>query len=104
MNRFGYRLLRKSIILRTFQTPLVHVMLIVVYAHIMAQQVLNKLKRKTISSDQELETRPDLLTTCSFIDHGPVVQSMVILTSSLRRQLVKYMPTTLSNPLLLFLC
>ena len=37
-------------------------------------------------------------------DQGPVVQSIVSLTSSLRRQLVKYMymPTTLSNPLLLF--
>ena len=33
---------------------------------------------------------------------GPVVQSNVSLTSSLRRQLVKYMPTTLSNPLLFF--
>ena len=31
------------------------------------------------------------------IDQGPVVQSIVILTMSLRNQLVKYMPTTLSN-------
>ena len=35
-------------------------------------------------------------------DQGPVVQSIVSLTSSLRRQLVKFMPSTLSNPLLLF--
>ena len=35
-------------------------------------------------------------------DLGPVVQSIVSLTSSLRRQLVKYMPTTLSNTLLFF--
>ena len=28
---------------------------------------------------------------------GPVVQSIVSLTTSLRRQFVKYMPTTLSN-------
>ena len=33
---------------------------------------------------------------------GPVVQSIVSLTSSLRRQLVKYMPTTNQNPLLFF--
>ena len=33
---------------------------------------------------------------------GPVVQSIVSLTTSLRRQLVKYMPTALSNTLLFF--
>ena len=33
---------------------------------------------------------------------GTVVQSIVILTTSLRLQPVKYMPTTLSNPLLFF--
>ena len=33
---------------------------------------------------------------------GPVVQSIVRLTTSLRHQFVKYMPTTLSNPLLFF--
>ena len=33
---------------------------------------------------------------------GPVVQSIVSLTTSLRRHLVKYMPTTLSNTLLFF--
>ena len=35
---------------------------------------------------------------------GPVVQSIVSLMTSLRRQLVKYMPTihVLSNPLLFF--
>ena len=33
---------------------------------------------------------------------GPVVQSTVSLTTSLRRQLVKYMPTKLSNTLLFF--
>ena len=32
----------------------------------------------------------------------PVVQSIVSLTMSLRRQLVKYMPTKLSNTLLFF--
>ena len=36
------------------------------------------------------------------IDHnlGPVVQSIVSLTTSLRRQLLKYMPTKLSHTLL----
>ena len=33
---------------------------------------------------------------------GPVVQSIVSLTTSLRRQLVKYIPTKLSNTLLFF--
>ena len=33
---------------------------------------------------------------------GPVVQSIVNLMMSLRRQFVKYMPTTLSCPLLFF--
>ena len=33
---------------------------------------------------------------------GPVVQSIVSLTTLLRRQLVKYMLTTLSNTLLFF--
>ena len=33
---------------------------------------------------------------------GPVVQSIVSLTTSLRCQFVKYMPTSLSNPLLFF--
>ena len=35
-------------------------------------------------------------------DLGPVVQSIVSRTTSLRRQLVKYMPTKLSNTLLFF--
>ena len=33
---------------------------------------------------------------------GPVVQSIVSLTTSLRGHLVKYIPTTLSNTLLFF--
>ena len=33
---------------------------------------------------------------------GPVVQSIVSLTTSLRGHLVKYIPTALSNPLLFF--
>ena len=33
---------------------------------------------------------------------GPVVQSIVSLTTLLKRHYVKYMPTTLSNPLLFF--
>ena len=33
---------------------------------------------------------------------GPVVQSIVSLTASLIRHFVKFMPTTLSNPLLFF--
>ena len=33
---------------------------------------------------------------------GPVVQSIVSLTTSLIRQFIKYVLTTLSNPLLLF--
>ena len=36
------------------------------------------------------------------VNQGPVVQSIVSLTTLLRRQFVKYMPTTLSNPLLFF--
>ena len=36
------------------------------------------------------------------VNQGPVVQSIVSLTTSLRRQLVKCMPTTLSNTLLFF--
>ena len=36
-------------------------------------------------------------------DQGPVVQSIVSLTTSLRRQLVKYMPSKLSNTLLFLL-
>ena len=35
-------------------------------------------------------------------DLGPVVQNIVSLTTSLRRQLVRYMPTKLSNTLLFF--
>ena len=35
-------------------------------------------------------------------EQGLVVQSIVSLTTSLRRQFVKYMPTTRSNPLLFF--
>ena len=40
----------------------------------------------------------------SYRDQGPAVQSIVSLTTSLRRQLVKYMPTKLSksNTLLFF--
>ena len=38
----------------------------------------------------------------SSIHLGPVVQSIVNLTTSSRRQLVKYMPTKLSNTLLFF--
>ena len=37
----------------------------------------------------------------SFIQ-GPIVESIVSLTTSLRRQFVKYMPTTFSNTLLFF--
>ena len=37
------------------------------------------------------------------VHQGPVVQSIVSLTTSLRRQLVKYMPTKLSNTLLFLL-
>ena len=43
-----------------------------------------------------------LKPTSRFKGLGPVVQSIVSLTSSLRRQLVKYMPTKLSNTLLFF--
>ena len=38
-----------------------------------------------------------------FDNQGPVVQSNVSLTTSLRRQLVKYMWTTLTNTLLIFI-
>ena len=40
--------------------------------------------------------------TDSKLHQGTVVQIIVILTTSLRRQFVKYMPTTLANPLLFF--
>ena len=36
------------------------------------------------------------------VDQGPVVQSFVSLTMSLRRQLVNYMPTTYANTHLFF--
>ena len=36
------------------------------------------------------------------LNQGPVVQSIVSLTMSLRRELVKYMPTILSKTLLCF--
>ena len=39
---------------------------------------------------------------CRDTARGPVVQSMVSLTTSLRRQCVKYMRNTLSNTLLFF--
>ena len=45
-------------------------------------------------------TQAVLAGNCKY--QGPVVQSIVNLTMSLRRQLVKYMPTKLSNPLLFF--
>ena len=45
------------------------------------------------------EDSRDILKMC---DLGPVVQSIVSLTTSLRRQLVKYMLTILSNTLLFF--
>ena len=44
----------------------------------------------------------DRITNSEDPDQGPVVQSIVSLTTSLRCQFVKYMPTTLSNPLLFF--
>ena len=44
----------------------------------------------------------DFLFTEMFIELGPVVQSIVSLTTSLRLNHVKYMPTALSNTLLFF--
>ena len=41
-------------------------------------------------------------TMVMFADQGPVVQSIVSLTTSLSGHLVKYIPTTLSNTLLFF--
>ena len=38
----------------------------------------------------------------TYNDQGQVVQSIVSLMTPLKRQLVKYMPTKLSNPLLFF--
>ena len=49
-----------------------------------------------------MDYRP-LRTTLHIVNQGPVVQSIVSLTTSLRRHFVKYMPTTLSNPLLFML-
>ena len=47
--------------------------------------------------------KTNALISCTITMHqGPVVQSIVSLTTSLRRQLVKYMPTKLSNTLLFF--
>ena len=43
------------------------------------------------------------LVNCKSADLGPVVQSIVSLTKSLRRYFVKYMPTTLSKPVLFFI-
>ena len=39
---------------------------------------------------------------CPYNHQGPVVQSIVSLTTSLRGHLFKYIPTTLSNTLLFF--
>ena len=39
---------------------------------------------------------------CTVCNQGPVVQSIVSLTTSFRGHLVKYIPTTLSNTLLFF--
>ena len=57
-------------------------------------------KSHYIAFDQTLS----LYTYASRIskDLGPVVKSIVSLTKSLRLQLVKYIPTALSNMLLLF--
>ena len=43
------------------------------------------------------ESLYSLLGLVGVIDQGPIVQSIVSLTASLRRQLVKYMPTTYAN-------
>ena len=59
---------------------------------------------------KELLTRLTVFSLCImsicvpfwFREQGPVVQSIVSLTMSLRRQLVKFMWTTLSNMLLFF--
>ena len=47
---------------------------------------------------------PDIAVYCrsKATNQGPVVQSTVSLTMSLRHHLVKYMPTKLSNTLLFF--
>ena len=42
------------------------------------------------------------MTVCEIKVKGPVVQSIVSLTTSLRGHLVKCIPTTLSNTLLFF--
>ena len=48
--------------------------------------------------------RTRVILSCTFFqpEQGPVVKSIVSLTTSLRRQLVKYMLTTLSNTLLFY--
>ena len=75
---------------------------------IKAESLEPVLTQQNTSSDQGLHC---LLTVVFMknrikmkkINHlGPVVQSIVSLTTSLRRQLVKYMWTTLSNMLLFF--
>ena len=53
-----------------------------------------------VLSPWDLVFRPDNIDYTRHL--GPVVQSIVSLTMSLRRQLVKYMWTTLSNMLLFF--
>ena len=45
---------------------------------------------------------PRISSDCGGGGGGAVVKSIVSLTKSLRRQLVKYMPTTLPNTLLFF--
>ena len=58
--------------------------------------------KQVINSNEIFLTKCMKLTAIRDVSQGPVVQSIVNLTTSLRRQLVKYMPTKLSNTLLFF--
>ena len=63
-----------------------------VYSNAHPEFALEELVRKSINQWKKITAT----------DQGPVVQSIVSLATSLRRQLVKYILTTLSNMLLFF--
>ena len=64
---------------------------------------LTKFYRLSIQQERiRIEPNNASLTLIFMASLGPVVQSIVSLTTLLRRHFVKYMPTTLSNPLLFF--
>ena len=70
------------------------------FASSMVKTDMNRVFKVEGWGDHWLITLFDLchLVTCKY--KRPIVQSIVSLTTSLRSQLIKYMPTTLTNTLL----